>query len=56
MHAIKRIGGTPPENIALAEHIKEVAKRLKSATPKLKLDARDAGGLLGDVTDKDKDK
>ncbi len=54
--AIKRIGGTPPENIVPAEHIKEVQKRLKSATPKLKLDERDAGGLLGDVTDKSKDK
>ena len=54
--AIKRIGGTPPENIAPAEHIKEVEKRLKSASPKLKLDERDAGGLLGDATDKNKDK
>ena len=53
--AIKRIGGTPPENIAPAEHIKAVEKRLKSATPKLKLDERDAGGLLGDATDKKKD-
>ena len=49
--AIKRIGGTPPENNVPAEHIKEVQKRLKSATPKLKLDERDAGGLLGEVTD-----
>ena len=54
--AIKRIGGTPPENIAPAEHIKEVEKRLKSTTPKLKLEERDAGGLLGDVTDIHKDK
>ena len=54
--AIKRIGGTPPENIVPAEHIKKVEKRLKSATPKLKLDERDAGGLLGDVTDKSKSK
>ena len=45
--AIKRIGGTLPENIPPAEHIKEVAKRLKGATPKLELDKRDAGGLLG---------
>ena len=52
--AIKRIGGTLPENIAPAEHIKEVEKRLKSATPKLELDERDAGGLLGDASDKDK--
>lgn len=54
--AIKRIGGTLPENIAPAEHIKEVEKRLKSATPKLELDDRDAGGLLGDASDKTKDK
>ena len=46
--AIKRIGGTLPESIPSAEHIKEVEKRLKSATPKLGLDERDAGGLLGD--------
>ena len=45
--AIKRIGGTPPENIPPAEHIKEVEKRLKGATPKLELDEREAGGLLG---------
>ena len=45
--AIKRIGGTLPENISPAEHIKEVEKRLKQATPKLTLDEREAGGLLG---------
>lgn len=45
--AIKRIGGTLPENIPPDEHIKEVEKRLKDATPKLELDKRDAGGLLG---------
>lgn len=54
--AIKRIGGTLPENIAPAEHIKEVEKRLKSVTPKLELDERDAGGLLGDTSEKDKGK
>ena len=47
--AIKRIGGTLPENIAPAEHIKAVEKRLKTATPKLELDHRDASGLLGDT-------
>ena len=52
----KRIGGTPPENIAPAEHIKEGEKRLKSTTPKLELDERDAGGLLGGATDKLGDK
>ena len=45
--AIKRIGGTPPEQIPPAEHIKEVEKRLKNATPKLELYEREAGGLLG---------
>lgn len=45
--AIKRIGGTLPENIPPAEHIKEVEKRIKQATPKLTLDEREAGGLLG---------
>lgn len=47
--AIERIGGDRPENIPAAEHIKEVEKRLKTATPKLELDERDAGGLLGEV-------
>ena len=50
--AIKRIGGTLPEQIPPAEHIKEVAKRLKKATPKLELNEREAGGLLGGVPKK----
>lgn len=54
--AIKRIGGDPPEQIPPAEHIKEVEKRLKTSTPKLELDERDAGGLLGDVHGMDKEK
>ncbi|MDA8255617.1 MAG: DNA damage-inducible protein D, partial [Betaproteobacteria bacterium] len=45
--AIERIGGERPENIPVAERIKDVEKRIKTATPKLELDARDAGGLLG---------
>ena len=45
--AIARIGGTLPENIPPAEHIKAVEKRIKTATPKLNLDQRDASGLLG---------
>ena len=45
--AIKRIGGTLPENISPAEHIKEVEKRIKHATPKLTLNDREASGLLG---------
>jgi len=52
--AIKRIGGIMPERIPPAEHIKEVAKRVKTATPKLKLAERDASGLLGDAIDKRK--
>lgn len=45
--AIVRIGGEMPETIPPAEHIKQVEKRLKNATPKLELDERDATGLLG---------
>ena len=45
--AIERIGGTLPENIPPAEHIKSVEKRIKAATPKLALDDRDASSLLG---------
>ena len=45
--AIRRIGGTLPENIPPAEHIKQVEKRVKGAKPKLKLDKRDEKGLLG---------
>ncbi len=45
--AIERIGGTPPEKIAPAEHIKVVEERVKSATPKVRLADKDAGGLLG---------
>ena len=52
--AIQRIGGTPPERIPAAEHIKIVEKRIKSSTPKLELDEKDAGGLLGEAADKGK--
>ena len=45
--AIERIGGTPPEQIFPAEHIKEVEKRIKNSVPKMELDKKDAGGLLG---------
>ncbi len=51
--AIKRIGGTLPEQLPPAEHIKEVEKRIKTATPKLELHERDATGLLGEKNDKD---
>jgi DNA-damage-inducible protein D len=50
--AIKRIGGTLPEEIAPDEHIKAVEKRVKSAAPKLALDENDAAGLLGDAAGK----
>lgn len=46
--AIERIGGTLPEQIPPAEHIKEVEKRIKNAVPKMELEEKDAGGLLGD--------
>jgi DNA-damage-inducible protein D len=52
--AIERIGGERPENIPSAEHIKDVEKRIKTAMPKLELDARDASGLLGDTAQKKK--
>jgi DNA-damage-inducible protein D len=45
--AIERIGGTLPEQIPPAEHIKEVERRIKNAVPKMELDEKDAGGLLG---------
>jgi len=45
--AIKRIGGTPPEQLPPAEHIKQVEKRVKSAAPKLELEEKDAKGLIG---------
>lgn len=51
--AIRRIGGTLPENIPADEHIKQVQKRVKAATPKLSLDDRDAAGLLGRADDDD---
>jgi len=54
--AIKRIGGTLPEHIPPAEHIKAVEKRIKTATPNLTLDGREAGGLLGDAIDVHKEK
>lgn len=45
--AIKRIGGTLPEELPPAEHIKQVKKRVKSAAPKLELEEKDAKGLIG---------
>jgi DNA-damage-inducible protein D len=46
--AIKRIGGTLPENIPPAEHIKQVKKRIAGTPPKLQLEDKDAKGLAGD--------
>jgi DNA-damage-inducible protein D len=45
--AIRRIGGTMPENLPAAEHIKQVEKRLKGTKPKLELEGPDAKGLAG---------
>jgi len=36
--AIQRIGGTLPENLPPAEHIKQVERRIKQTPPKLALD------------------
>jgi len=44
--AIKRIGGVMPENIPPAEHITVVEKRVKSTSPILELDEKDAQGLV----------
>ena len=46
--AIKRIGGTLPENIPPTEHIKQVRKRISTAPPRLQLEDKDAKGLAGD--------
>lgn len=46
--AIKRIGGTLPENIAPAEHIKQVQKRIKAVKPRLQLEDNNGKGLIGD--------
>jgi len=45
--AIKRIGGTLPENILPAEHIKIVQKRIKGVKPRMQLDEKNAKGLIG---------
>ena len=45
--AIKRIGGTLPENIPPAEHIRIIEKRIKGVKPKLQLDEKNAKGLVG---------
>lgn len=45
--AIQRIGGTMPENLPPAEHIKQVEKRLKHTPAKLALEDKEAKGLAG---------
>lgn len=45
--AIRRIGGTMPENLPPAEDIKQVEKRLKDTPSPLQLDGSDAQGLTG---------
>ena len=45
--AIKRIGGTLPEDILPDVPIKDVEHRIKEAVPKMELDDLDAAGLLG---------
>jgi DNA-damage-inducible protein D len=50
--AIERIGGTPPEHLSPAEHIKVVEKRIKNTSPKLELEDKDAKGLTGNPEDK----
>jgi DNA-damage-inducible protein D len=46
--AIKRIGGTLPENLPPAEHIKQVEKRIKHAPPNLALDGPEVTGSAGE--------
>jgi len=46
--AIKRIGGTLPENLPPAEHIKQLEKRIKQTTPNLALAGPEAKGLVGE--------
>lgn len=47
--AIARIGGTPPENIPPAEHIKKVEQRIKKSDPRLILDPNGAKGLADTI-------
>lgn len=51
--AIRRIGGTLPEAIPADEPIQHVARRIRSATPKVSLGDREAAGLLGEAGKED---
>jgi DNA-damage-inducible protein D len=46
--AIGRIGGTLPEHIPPAEHIKQVKKRIERIVPRVELEDKDAKGLIGE--------
>lgn len=47
--AIVKIGGTLPENIPPAEHVKKVEKRLKTSKPRFDLDPKDELGIANHV-------
>jgi hypothetical protein len=48
-------GGTRPENIAAAEHIEAVGKRIRDTPPILILDDDAAKGLIGEGSPKKSD-
>lgn len=54
--AIRRIGGTMPEDMPADEHIDVVGKRVKATPPRLALDGSAAGGLLGAIKPDDQDR
>lgn len=54
--AIKRIGGTLPENLPPAEPIQHVSKRLATTPPKLQLEDKDAKGLVGEEASNNEDR
>lgn len=45
--AIAKIGGTMPEDIPADEHIRDVEKRVRSASPMIAIEGPEASGLLG---------
>jgi DNA-damage-inducible protein D len=48
--AIERIGGTMPEDIAPAEHVREVERWVKEASSRVDLDGARRGGVAGGVS------